>query len=89
MNRLVVDLFGGPGGWDLGARALGIDPVGAERDRWACVTRAAVGLCTIRCDVASLAHEPLVGRVDGLIGSPPCPAFSSPLAASVPSAVAS
>lgn len=78
MNRLAVDLFGGPGGWDLGARTFGIDPVGAERDRWAYATRAAVGLCTIRC-----------GRVDGLIGSPPCPAFSAPLAPSVPSAVVS
>jgi len=28
----VVDLFAGPGGWDLAARELGLDPIGLEWD---------------------------------------------------------
>lgn len=27
-----VDLFAGPGGWDVGARELGLDPLGIELD---------------------------------------------------------
>ncbi len=75
MTNLVVDLFAGAGGWDLGARAVGIEPVGIESDRWACATRAAVGLRTIRADVTQLPLEPFAGA-EGLIASPPCPDFS-------------
>lgn len=76
---MIVDLFAGPGGWDLGARALGLDPIGVELDRDACATRAAAGLRTIRADVASLplGHLQDRGGVEGLIASPPCTAFSS------------
>ncbi len=28
----VVDLFAGPGGWDLAAREFGLDPIGLEID---------------------------------------------------------
>lgn len=77
-----IDLFAGPGGWDLGARALGIDPVGLEWDDNACATRRAAGLKTMQCDIAAVdlnagwTAETGGGRRDLLIGSPPCQAFS-------------
>ena len=71
----VVDLFAGPGGWDLAARKLGIDPLGIEWDDAACATRLAAGLRTLQADVAAL--RPIdFALVTGLIGSPPCTAFS-------------
>jgi len=75
-ERRVVDLFAGPGGWDLGARSLGIEPIGIELDESACKTRAAAGLWTIRADVASVPLNGFAG-IDGLIASPPCQAFST------------
>ena len=74
---LVVDGCAGPGGMDLGARAVGYDPVGFEWDADACATRAAAGLRTVRADVTQVATKPLAGRLDGLIFSPPCQSFSS------------
>jgi len=73
---IVVDTFAGPGGWDLSARSLGVDPIGVELDRHACATRAAAGLRTVRADVAAfpLGHFP---PVDGVLASPPCPPFSA------------
>ena len=68
-----IDLFAGAGGWDLAARALGMDPVGIELDRDACATRAALGLRTIRADLHDYPPQPC----HGLIGSPPCPTFST------------
>ena len=38
-----LDLFAGPGGWDMGAAALGLDPLGIEWDEAACATRKAAG----------------------------------------------
>lgn len=75
---MILDLFAGPGGWDEGLRLLGHDGyvLGIEHDEDACATRAAEGHATIRADVSTVALAPLVGRVDGLIGSPPCPTFS-------------
>lgn len=49
-----LDLFAGPGGWDCGARDLGIDPLGIELDPTACKTRVAAGLRTLCGDVAQL-----------------------------------
>ena len=72
----VVDLFAGPGGWDCAARELGIETVGIEWDAAACATRAAAGFATIRADVAQYPVEPFVGKVEGLIASPPCQDFS-------------
>jgi site-specific DNA-cytosine methylase len=74
----VVDLFsGGGGGWCLAARALALTSVGIEMDGPSCKTRAAVGLLTIRADVATYPPECFAGRVVGLTGSPPCQSFSS------------
>lgn len=74
-----LDLFAGPGGWDEGLRILGSDVpvIGIEWDEWACKTRTAAGHLTIRADVSKHPTEPFVGRVRGLIASPPCPTFSA------------
>jgi DNA (cytosine-5)-methyltransferase 1 len=73
---MILDLFAGPGGWSEGLRSLGMDEIGLEWDESACRTRSAAGHRTIRCDVAAYPVEPFVGRVRGLIASPPCQAFS-------------
>jgi DNA (cytosine-5)-methyltransferase 1 len=51
---VAIDLFAGPGGWDLAAHALGIRPLGVELDADACATREAAGLDTLTGDVAAL-----------------------------------
>lgn len=76
MDGLIVDLCAGPGGWSEGLRMLGLWEVGLEWDDAACRTRAAAGHATIRCDIAAYPVEPLVGKVTGLIASPPCQAWS-------------
>lgn len=76
-ERLVIDGFAGPGGWTEGLRMLGLRDVGLEWDEAACKTRAAAGHTTIRCDVSSFILTPLVGKVWGLIQSPPCTKFST------------
>ena len=73
-----VDLYAGPGGWDLAARALDLTPtVGLELDATACLTRAAAGHPTIRADISAYPAEALSGRVTGLIASPVCVTFSA------------
>lgn len=74
---LVLDLFGGTGGWCVYMAELGLRSVGLEWDASACATRAAAGHATIRCDVATFPVEHLAGKVHGLVGGPPCPSFSS------------
>lgn len=77
MSRFVLDLFAGPGGWDEGMLSVGVsDVVGIEWDAAACATRAKAGHRTIRADVSQYPVEPFVGKVRGLIASPPCQAFS-------------
>lgn len=78
MTPAVVDLFGGPGGWDLAAVALGLHPVGVEVDADACATRYAAGLATWQQDAAAITDDQVraFAGLDGLIGSPPCPTFS-------------
>lgn len=73
---MIVDLFAGPGGWDEGARALDVAPVGFEWEPDACATRAAAGHQTVRCDLATY-QLPDTADIEGLIGSPPCPMFSA------------
>jgi DNA (cytosine-5)-methyltransferase 1 len=74
---LVLDAFGGPGGWDEGVRHLGIRPVGIELDHDACRTALAAGHARIRADVETFPLGHLRGRVTGLIMSPPCPDWST------------
>jgi DNA (cytosine-5)-methyltransferase 1 len=73
---LGLDLFAGPGGWDVALATLGQRVVGIEWDKAACETRAAAGHPTIRGDVAQLAPEPFAGKCRGLVASPPCQAWS-------------
>ncbi|WP_399559427.1 DNA cytosine methyltransferase [Streptomyces chartreusis] len=75
---LIVDGFAGPGGWSEGIRRwLGLHDVGLEWDEAACQTRAAAGHLTVRVDVSCFVLGPLVGRVWGLLMSPPCTKFST------------
>lgn len=68
-----VDLFAGPGGWDLGLADLGLSALGIEIDSLTCATRRAAGLQTLHADVREAGRP----RAVGLIASPPCPAFSA------------
>ncbi len=71
---IAVDLFAGPGGWDVAAHWLGVDPLGIEWDAAACRVREAAGHRTLQADVAAL--DPHDFPCDLLIASPPCTAFS-------------
>lgn len=75
-GSVIVDLFAGPGGWDEGAKMLGLKTVGLEWDHAACRTAVAAGHPRIRCDVAQYPTAPFVGKTVGLIASPPCQAWS-------------
>lgn len=73
---MILDLFAGPGGWDEGLRSIGrTDTVGLEWEPWACRTAQAAGHARIRCDVSAYPTAPFAG-IDGLVGSPPCQAWS-------------
>ncbi len=74
---MILDPYSGPRGWSVGLRMLGLNDIGIEWDAAACATAAAAGFRTIRADVARFPLEPLVGRVKGVIMSPPCPMFST------------
>lgn len=74
---MIVDLFAGPGGWTVALEVLGRTDVGLEWDDAATRTRANAGLLTIRTDVSTYPTVPFLGKVSGLIASPPCPAFSA------------
>jgi DNA (cytosine-5)-methyltransferase 1 len=75
VNHEAVDLFAGPGGWDIAAAALGLHVTGIEFDSAACETRQAVGLHTIRGDVRAYGPADFP-EARGLIASPPCQTFS-------------
>ena len=70
-----LDDFAGPGGWDEGARMVGLRTVGIEWDTAACRTAKAAGHDRIRADVAAYPSEPFAG-IPGYIASPPCQAWS-------------
>jgi DNA (cytosine-5)-methyltransferase 1 len=70
-----LDLFAGPGGWDVAARRLGLHGAGIERDPDACRTRRAASLPTIEGDVRF--YDPLDHPARGLVASPPCQTFST------------
>ncbi|MFD8670979.1 DNA cytosine methyltransferase [Streptomyces microflavus] len=71
----MVDLFGGPGGWDLAAQRLGLAVTGIELDHSACETRRAAGLGTVEGDVRAYGPADFPNATD-LIGSPPCQTYS-------------
>lgn len=71
----IVDLFGGPGGWDVPAQELGLAVTGIEKDHSACETRRAAGLGTVEGDVRAYGPADFPTATD-LIGSPPCQPFS-------------
>lgn len=73
---MILDLFAGPRGWSEGLLLLGQRDVGLELDEWACRTAVAAGHATIRTDVEHYPTDPFIGKVHGLIASPPCPDFS-------------
>lgn len=74
---MIVDLFAGPGGWDVGCQLARLPaPVGLEWDKGACNTRRAAGHLTVRADVATYPPEAFAGAT-GLIASPPCQEFST------------
>ncbi|HOS92178.1 MAG TPA: DNA cytosine methyltransferase, partial [Armatimonadota bacterium] len=74
----VVDLFAGPGGWDVGLRM--IDPhlsvLGVEWDEAACQTAEAAGFPRLCGDVRKFDSRQFP-NAKGLIASPPCPTFSA------------
>lgn len=73
---MIIDLFAGMGGWSEGLAAHGQSDVGIEMDKPACGTRVAAGHRTICADVSTFPLDRLVGRVDGIIASPPCTDWS-------------
>ena len=79
-NQTIIDLFAGPGigGWDEGLLTLGrSDVIGIEWEKYACATARAAGHRRAQADVSKLDPTRLgVGDVEGLIGSPPCQAWS-------------
>lgn len=72
----IVDLFAGAGGWDEGLRELGHEALGIEFDKLACATGEAAGHPRLLADVAALDPQQF-GPLWGLIGSPPCQAYSN------------
>lgn len=67
-----IDLFAGPGGWDVACQQLGIDVTGYEWDDSAVATRDAAGHKTVHGDVRQ--YDPVAADV--LIASPSCQSFS-------------
>jgi DNA (cytosine-5)-methyltransferase 1 len=63
-------------GWAEGLRALGRCEVGIDLDPAVCATRRAAGFEVVRADVATFPAGHLADKVEGLIASPPCQAFS-------------
>lgn len=70
-----LDDFAGPGGWDEGARMIGLRLFGVDYDKAACETARAAGHDREQADVTE--HEsPEWARGKGYISSPSCTLFS-------------
>lgn len=77
MTYALLDLFAGPGGWDEGAKSLGITTYGVEIDADACATARAAGHPRLQADVLDVAPWMASGwERDIFVASPPCVAFS-------------
>lgn len=76
VERQILDLFAGAGGWEEGLRHLGHRSLGIELDRTASVTAEAAGHERLIGDVAALDPDDFA-PVWGLIASPPCQAYST------------
>jgi DNA (cytosine-5)-methyltransferase 1 len=72
----ILDLFAGAGGWEEALRVLGMRALGVETDPWACETARAAGHERLQADVTRLDPDGFA-PVWGLIGSPPCQAYST------------
>jgi DNA (cytosine-5)-methyltransferase 1 len=75
VDRPIVDLFAGAGGWEEGLREVGRRALGVELDPLACATARAAGHERLEADIAALDPARLA-PLWGLIGSPPCQAYS-------------
>lgn len=77
-ERAIVDLFAGPGGWDMGARILRLPQEirGYDIDADACATATAAGFDRTQASVKDLDPDSM-RDVTGAIISPPCPTFST------------
>ncbi len=73
---MILDLFAGAGGWDEALRTLGYTALGIENEPCACQTGQAAGHARLRADVSLLDPRDFA-PLWGLIGSPPCQAYSS------------
>lgn len=74
-NAEIVDLFAGPGGFDVAARAMKRRIIGIEFDPDACETRRRARLATIQDDVRKHGPEEFPNaRI--LVGGPPCQTYS-------------
>lgn len=75
---MILDLFAGPGGVDMGARILGITQTihGYDIDADACATATAAGFLRTRASVTDLDPDSHRG-VTGAIITSPCPPFSA------------
>jgi DNA (cytosine-5)-methyltransferase 1 len=71
-----VDAFSGAGGWDVGARSLGLHGLGIELNPLACATATAAGFHVVNRSVLGVNPRALP-TVGGLIASPPCQEFST------------
>lgn len=75
----VLDAFAGPGGWDVGAAIIGMDPasiLGVEIDQQAAAAATAAGFRRMVADIATINPADYPG-VTGFIASSPCPTFSN------------
>lgn len=73
-----VNLFSGAGGWEVGARGLGLFGVGIEQWSPAVRTATAAGFATWQGDARLInpADDARLSHVPGLIASPPCQDYS-------------
>jgi DNA (cytosine-5)-methyltransferase 1 len=72
----VLDLFAGAGGWEEGLRSLRLSALGIELERYACGTAEAAGHARLEADLSTLDPQDFA-PVWGLVGSPPCQAYST------------